>query len=124
MASTGRSCWRARAIPTPCREAVGLFTALGSDIAADRARQILRAAGERVPARTRTRRTTKEHPAGLTAREAEVLDLMAQDLTNAQIASRLFLSPRTVDHHVSSVLTKLGASSRGEAVSRSLALTT
>ncbi len=105
------------------REAVGLFTALGSDIAADRARQILRATGEHVPARPRTRRTTKEHPAGLTARESEVLDLMAEDLTNAQIASRLFLSPRTVDHHVSSVLGKLGASSRGEAVSRSLALT-
>jgi DNA-binding NarL/FixJ family response regulator len=54
----------------------------------------------------------------------EVLDLLGEDLTNAQIASRLFLSTRTVDHHVSSVLTKLGASSRAEAVSRSLALTT
>ena len=110
--------------PEACREAIDLFTELGSDIAADRARQILRATGARVPARTRTRRTTKEHPAGLTAREAEVLELMAEDLTNAQIAGRLFLSTRTVDHHVSSVLTKLGASNRAEAVSRSVALTT
>ncbi len=54
----------------------------------------------------------------------EVLDLLGEDLTNAQIASRLFLSPRTVDHHVSSVLTKLGASSRSEAVRRSVAFTT
>jgi DNA-binding CsgD family transcriptional regulator len=110
--------------PEACREAIELFTELGSDIAADRARQILRASGQRVPARSRIRRTTKEHPAGLTAREAEVLDLLAEELTNAQIASRLFLSTRTVDHHVSSVLSKLGASSRAEAVSRSLALTT
>jgi DNA-binding CsgD family transcriptional regulator len=106
-----------------CREAVELFTELGSDVAADRARHILRAAGERVPARSRTRRTTREHPAGLTAREVEVLELLAEDLTNAQIARRLFLSPRTVDHHVSSLLTKLGVSSRHEAVTRSLALT-
>ena len=110
--------------PDAVREAVGLFTALGSDIAADRARQILRATGEHVPGRARTRRTTREHPAGLTAREVEVLELLAEGLTNAQIARRLFLSPRTVDHHVSSVLTKLDASSRAEAVSRSLALTT
>jgi DNA-binding CsgD family transcriptional regulator len=110
--------------PDACREAIGIFTELGSDIAADRARQILRSSGQRVPARSRTRRTTKKHPAGLTAREAEVLELLAEDLTNAQIASRLFLSPRTVDHHVSSLLTKLGASSRGDAVIRNLALTT
>ena len=124
MGSTRAPSWRASGDPDAVREAIGIFTALGSDIAADRARHILRATGERVPARTRTRRTTREHPAGLTAREAEVLDLLAEDLTNAQIARRLFLSTRTVDHHVSSVLTKLGASSRSEAVSRSHALTT
>jgi DNA-binding CsgD family transcriptional regulator len=110
--------------PEAVREAITLFTTLGSDLAADRARRILRATGERVPARQRARRTTREHPAGLTAREVEVLELLAEDLTNTQIASRLFLSTRTVDHHVSSVLTKLGASSRGEAVQRHGALTT
>jgi DNA-binding NarL/FixJ family response regulator len=110
--------------PEAGREAVELFTAIGSELAADRARQILRATGAHVPGRARTRRTTREHPAGLTAREVEVLELLTEGLTNAQIASRLFLSPRTVDHHVSSVLTKLDASSRAEAVRRSVALTT
>lgn len=62
-------------------------------------------------------RATQEHPGGLTARQAEVLELMAQDLTNLEIADELFVSRRTVDHHVSAVLTKLGASSRHEAVS-------
>jgi DNA-binding NarL/FixJ family response regulator len=41
---------------------------------------------------------------------------VAEGLTNADIAERLFVSPKTVDHHVSALLTKLGASSRKEAV--------
>ena len=60
---------------------------------------------------------TRANPAGLTPRELDVLALIAGDLTNAQIAARLFLSPRTVDHHVSSILTKLGVDSRGTAKS-------
>jgi DNA-binding NarL/FixJ family response regulator len=52
----------------------------------------------------------------LTAREQQVLDLVAEGLTNAQIAERLFLSPRTVTVHVSAILRKLGASTRTEAV--------
>jgi DNA-binding CsgD family transcriptional regulator len=52
--------------------------------------------------------------AGVTAREAEVLDLVAQGLTNAQIAGRLVLSTRTVETHVASLLAKLGVSGRGE----------
>jgi DNA-binding CsgD family transcriptional regulator len=109
--------------PEACREAVDLFTALGSDLAADRARKILRAAGEQVRPRSRTRRSTREHPAGLTAREAEVLALMSEGLTNSEIAQRLFLSPRTIDHHVSSVLAKLGVASRSDAVSQARLLT-
>jgi DNA-binding CsgD family transcriptional regulator/membrane protein implicated in regulation of membrane protease activity len=53
---------------------------------------------------------------GLSAREIEVLRLVALGLTNQEIASRLFLSPRTVHHHVSHILTKMDASSRMEAV--------
>jgi DNA-binding NarL/FixJ family response regulator len=62
------------------------------------------------------RSATASHPAGLTPREAEVLALLAEGLRNADIAARLHVSPRTVDHHVSNLLAKLGVRTRGEAV--------
>ncbi len=55
------------------------------------------------------------HPLGLTARELEVLALVADGSTNAQIATRLFISPKTVSTHVSSILSKLGVTSRAAA---------
>jgi DNA-binding CsgD family transcriptional regulator len=61
------------------------------------------------------RRATQDNPAGLTGREVEVLALIAQGLRNADVAERLFLSRKTVDHHVSAILRKLGARTRGEA---------
>jgi DNA-binding CsgD family transcriptional regulator len=61
------------------------------------------------------RATTRENPAGLTAREVEVLELLGEGLRNADIAERLFLSEKTVSHHVSAILRKLGVRTRGEA---------
>ena len=55
---------------------------------------------------------TRANAARLTARELEVATLLAGALTNAEIADRLVLSPKTVDHHVSAVLSKLGVSNR------------
>jgi DNA-binding CsgD family transcriptional regulator/tetratricopeptide (TPR) repeat protein len=64
------------------------------------------------------RPSTRAHPEGLSARQAEVLGLLAEGLTNAEIARRLFLTPKTVEHHVGAILRKLRVSSRAEAVER------
>jgi ATP/maltotriose-dependent transcriptional regulator MalT len=58
---------------------------------------------------------TSPYPGGLSAREVEVLRLVAQGLTNPQVAERLFLSPRTVEQHLRSIYNKLGVSTRAAA---------
>jgi DNA-binding CsgD family transcriptional regulator len=59
---------------------------------------------------------------GLSVREAEILALVAQGLTNRQIGERLFITAKTASHHVSSVLAKLGVSSRAEAAAEAVRL--
>jgi predicted ATPase/DNA-binding CsgD family transcriptional regulator len=59
--------------------------------------------------------TAEQHPGGLTSREVEVLGLVAEGLTNAQVAKELFLSSRTVETHLTSIYHKLGVSSRAAA---------
>jgi DNA-binding CsgD family transcriptional regulator len=90
--------------------AAELFEAQGAVAAADRARSIARKRGWATP-RGRSR-TTREHPLGLTGRQAEVLELLRDGLSNAAIAERLVVSPRTVEHHVAAILDKLNVSSR------------
>jgi HD-GYP domain-containing protein (c-di-GMP phosphodiesterase class II) len=74
----------------------------------DAVRAVLTAAGHRVPRR-------REGPAGLTAREIEVLRLAARGLTNKDIAATLFLSPKTVANHIEHIYTKIGATTRAMA---------
>jgi DNA-binding NarL/FixJ family response regulator len=72
--------------------------------------------------RTGSRPSTSANPQGLTNRELEVLPLLAEGLRNVDIADRLSTSRRTVEHHVSGVLTKFNARSRAEAVQRAYEL--
>jgi DNA-binding CsgD family transcriptional regulator/tetratricopeptide (TPR) repeat protein len=96
------------------REALGIVIGLGARAAAQIIRQRLRVLGARsIPAGPHA--ATRERPFGLTRREYEVLDLICAEHTNAEIAAKLFLSVKTVDHHVSAVLAKLGVPTRAAA---------
>jgi DNA-binding CsgD family transcriptional regulator/tetratricopeptide (TPR) repeat protein len=103
--------------PAAMLEGLQTFDRLGADAAAARVRRHLRELGiQGVP--RGPQRETRENPAGLTPRQAEILREVATGATNAQIADRLVLSIRTVDHHVSAILTKLAVATRQEAVAR------
>ena len=98
------------------REARALFERLGAAVLVSRCDERLRSIGAKVPRGARA--STRANVGGLTDREVEVLDLLDKGLRNAEIAARLHLSEKTVGHHVSAILAKLGASSRTEAVRR------
>jgi ATP/maltotriose-dependent transcriptional regulator MalT len=105
----------------PTLEALRTFDELGAAPAAKLTRHRLRELGVRNIPRGPLA-TTRDHPAGLTNRQAEVLELLVRGHTNTQIADELVVSVRTVDHHVAAVLQKLGVSSRQEAAARAAAL--
>ncbi|WP_266182886.1 ATP-binding protein [Dyella humicola] len=96
-------------------EALATFTALGACATVRRCREQLRQAGVRGVTRG-PRATTVANPAGLTLRERHVMSLLAKGLSNAEIASRIVRSEKTVEHHISAILRKLEVGSRGEAV--------
>ena len=103
------------------REAVAELDALGAVATARIARRAMRDLGHSaVPAGPRA--TTRSHQLGLTRRQQEVLTLLCEGMANAEISRRLFISERTVDHHVSAVLGKMGVASRGVAATEALRL--
>jgi ATP/maltotriose-dependent transcriptional regulator MalT len=94
----------------PLRAARDAFDAIGATPWAERARQELRAAGEG------SRRRTPDSLEELTPQELQIVQLVAQGLTNGAIAQRLYLSRRTIESHLYRVFPKLGVSSRGQLV--------
>jgi DNA-binding CsgD family transcriptional regulator/tetratricopeptide (TPR) repeat protein len=107
------------------REALDIYEAAGASFEADRTRAALRRAGGAVPRRKRASGTVPDGLAqhGVTSREVEVLRLVGEGLPNAEIGRRLYVSVRTVEAHVSSLLNKLGVQSRGQLTALSASIT-
>lgn len=98
-------------------EALTTLDQLGATPLGDRVRRELQSAGVKGVPRGPSA-ATRDSPLGLTPRQTEVLELLAEGLTNAEIAERLFVSTRTIDHHVSAILSKLGVDDRTDAVAK------
>ena len=93
------------------RAGLDLLDRLGAGAVAAKVRRYLRANGaSNVPGPRRP--ATRRNAAGLTAREVDVLQLLDEGLTNAELAQRLYISQKTVDHHVSAILSKLQVANR------------
>jgi DNA-binding CsgD family transcriptional regulator len=103
--------WLGSADEAGLRDALRTFDGLGARAVAAAARRRMRDLGMKAIPRG-PRPATRAAPAGLTAREQEVLALLSEGLPDLEISRRLFISERTVHHHVSAVLSKIGVSSR------------
>jgi DNA-binding CsgD family transcriptional regulator len=103
------------------RQAEEIFIELDAQPAVTMARRALRQIGA-ATAQRGPHAATRANPAGLTARELEVLDLLSLGLSNAAIAERLFISRKTAGHHVSAILAKLGVETRTAAALRAVEL--
>jgi DNA-binding CsgD family transcriptional regulator len=97
-------------------QALEILDDLGATAVAAKLGQQLRDQGVTVP--RGKDRFSRDHAAGLTARQAEVLELLAEGLSNLEIADRLFVSPRTAENHVFAVLSKLDVTTRQDAVTQ------
>ena len=99
--------------------ALEIFERLGAKPAMEKLKQEMRSKGVRgIPRGPRP--ATRENPYGLTAREMEVLGSLVKGQSNNAIAKGLSLSTRTVEHHIASILQKMGMASRNEAVALAL----
>ena len=102
-------------------DALEIFDSLGAKPMSDLVRARLREAGvDSVP--RPPSRSTMRNPANLTNRQLEVLELLARGLTNGDIAQELFISKKTVEHHVSAIFSKLGVETREQAAKKAIAL--
>jgi DNA-binding CsgD family transcriptional regulator/tetratricopeptide (TPR) repeat protein len=103
------------------RKALLIFEELGADEVCQKLKMEMRAGGiKKIP--RGLRESTKANPAGLTNRELDIIQLMQKAIQNKEIASTLFISPKTVDHHISSILFKLEVNSRSKAVTEAVRL--
>ena len=97
------------------RKALGMIQQLGASAVYEKLKLEMRRSGiKNIP--RGLRRTTQSNPEFLTDRELDVLRLLPEGLHNKEIAGRLFISAKTVDHHISSILYKLEVNSRTKAV--------
>ena len=103
------------------RKAVSMMQELGATAVYEKLKFDLRKAGfKKIP--RGARKSTQSNSAQLTSRELEVLQLLNEGLQNKEIASRLFISAKTVDHHITSILYKLEVNSRAKAVHEAIRL--
>jgi DNA-binding CsgD family transcriptional regulator len=103
------------------RKALSLMQHLGASAVSEKIKMEMRSSGiKKIPRGLRT--STKFNPAQLTNRELEVLQRLKTGIQNKEIAEALFISPKTVDHHISSILFKLNVSSRSKAVAEAVRL--
>lgn len=109
--------WADSADPDDRARGIKQLDALGAVGTADRHRVAMRSEGyAAVPQRPRA--STRANPAGLTNRQLDVARLVARGLSNAEIAARLYISPKTADHHVSAILAKFGLPTRRAVVAQ------
>jgi DNA-binding CsgD family transcriptional regulator/tetratricopeptide (TPR) repeat protein len=121
--SLGCPLWAALALSalpelTAARQALELVEAIGAPATRQALLRDRHARGLSVPRGPRA--ASRANPSGLTRREIDVLRLLAGGLSNAEVADQLFLSEKTVGHHVSSVLHKLGEPTRSRAVATAI----
>lgn len=99
------------------RQAVSILDELGASATCEMLKQKMRSSGIKSIPRG-PRQSTRENPAQLTNRQIDVLHLLQDGLQNNEIAEKLFISPKTVDHHISAILSKLEVNSRTKAVAQ------